>query len=467
MQNALQNKVSFLSLIKYTFPTVVMMVFFSLYTIIDGMFISRFVGANALSATNIVYPIISILIGIGIMFATGGSAIVAKYMGEGKNDEAKESFSLITLSTLICGGIVAILALFFIKDIIYALGATDLLYSYGHNYLFTMLIFTPFILLKVYFDYFLVTAGAPKLGLISSVTGGIVNIILDYVFVVSFNLGVTGAALATCIGYVLPSIIAIIYFTKKTNTLYFVKPKFNFNVIKDSCINGSSEMVTQLSSAVTTFLYNVTMLKFLGEDGIAAITIILYIQFLLNAAYLGFTSGASPRISFNYGSQNKEQVQKLIKYSYSIIFIFSISSFVIARGLSEALIATFTAKGTSLFDITLNGFIIFSIGFLVSGLNIFTCGMFTAFSNGKVSALLSLLRTFILFTLGIVVLPFLFHINGVWLVVPFAEFSTLIFSIVFLYKYRNQYMYDNLFSNKVFLESSGYPLEHKAPSVND
>ena len=350
MQNALQNKVSFLSLIKYTFPTVVMMVFFSLYTIIDGMFISRFVGANALSATNIVYPIISILIGIGIMFATGGSAIVAKYMGEGKNDEAKESFSLITLSTLICGGIVAILALFFIKDIIYALGATDLLYSYGHNYLFTMLIFTPFILLKVYFDYF--TAGAPKLGLISSVTGGIVNIILDYVFVVSFNFGVTGAALATCIGYVLPSIIAIIYFTKKTNTLYFVKPKFNFDVIKDSCINGSSEMVTQLSSAVTTFLYNVTMLKFLGEDGIAAITIILYIQFLLNAAYLGFTSGASPRISFNYGSQNKEQVQKLIKYSYIIIFIFSISSFVIARGLSEALIATFTAKGTSLFDIT-------------------------------------------------------------------------------------------------------------------
>ncbi|WP_053984748.1 MATE family efflux transporter [Niameybacter massiliensis] len=452
MQNALQNKVSFLSLIKYTFPTVVMMVFFSLYTIIDGMFISRFVGANALSATNIVYPIISILIGIGIMFATGGSAIVAKYMGEGKNDEAKESFSLITLSTLICGGIVAILALFFIKDIIYALGATDLLYSYGHNYLFTMLIFTPFILLKVYFDYFLVTAGAPKLGLISSVTGGIVNIILDYVFVVSFNLGVTGAALATCIGYVLPSIIAIIYFTKKTNTLYFVKPKFNFNVIKDSCINGSSEMVTQLSSAVTTFLYNVTMLKFLGEDGIAAITIILYIQFLLNAAYLGFTSGASPRISFNYGSQNKEQVQKLIKYSYIIIFIFSISSFVIARGLSEALIATFTAKGTSLFDITLNGFIIFSIGFLVSGLNIFTCGMFTAFSNGKVSALLSLLRTFILFTLGIVVLPFLFHINGVWLVVPFAEFSTLIFSIVFLYKYRNQYMYDNLFSNKEALD---------------
>lgn len=452
MQNALQNKVSFLSLIKYTFPTVVMMVFFSLYTIIDGMFVSRFVGANALSATNVVFPVISILIGIGIMFATGGSAIVAKYMGEGKNDEAKESFSLITLSTLICGGIVAILALFFIKDIIYALGATDLLYSYGHNYLFTMLIFTPFILLKVYFDYFLVTAGAPKLGLISSVTGGIVNIILDYVFVVSFNLGVTGVALATCIGYVLPSIIAIIYFTKKTNTLYFVKPKFNFNVIKDSCINGSSEMVTQLSSAVTTFLYNVTMLKFLGEDGIAAITIILYIQFLLNAAYLGFTSGASPRISFNYGSQNKEQVQKLIKYSYIIIFIFSISSFVIARGLSEALIATFTAKGTNLFDITLNGFIIFSIGFLVSGLNIFTCGMFTAFSNGKVSALLSLLRTFILFTLGIVVLPFLFHINGVWLVVPFAEFSTLIFSIVFLYKYRNQYMYDNLFSNKEALD---------------
>lgn len=445
MDNSLEKRVTLLSLLKYTLPTVVMMIFFSFYTIVDGMFIAKFVGSNALSATNIVYPVINVIIGIGIMFATGGSAIVAKKMGEGKNDEAKENFTLITLAALISGCVIAIISVIFIKDIIYALGSTKALYYNSREYLFYMLIFTPFIILKLYFDYFLVTAGAPSLGLISSVAGGILNMVLDYVFIVPLGMGIKGAALATCIGYMIPSFVGIIYFFNKKHILHFTKPKLDLSVIKNSCLNGSSEMVTQLASAVSTFIFNVVMIKLLGEDGVASITIILYAQFLLNSAYLGFVTGVQPRISYNYGSENKEQLEKLIKYSLIIIFVFAISTFTLCRMSAEILISLFATKGTELFNITLNGFMIFSFAFLLSGINIFTPGMFTAFSNGKVSALISLLRTFVFFGVGIAILPKLLGVNGVWLVIPFSEVMTLLVSFVYIFKYRKEYMYENIF----------------------
>lgn len=448
MENSLEKKVTLTSLIKYTLPTVIMMMFFSLYTIVDGMFISKFIGANALSSTNIVYPVINVLIGIGVMFATGGSAIVAKTMGENKTEEAREYFTLITIIAIIVGIIVEIICIVFINDIIYALGSTQSLFFFCKEYLFFMIIFTPFIILKLYFDYFLVTAGVPNLGLLSSVAGGILNIALDYIFIVQLNMGVRGAALATCIGYVLPSIVGIIYFFNKKNLLHFVKPKFNFKVILRSCFNGMSEMVTQISSALTTFLFNIVMIKFLGEEGVAAITIMLYIQFLLNAAYLGFTSGVSPRISYNYGRQDENQVEKLFKYSIIIISAFGVITFIMSRSMSEILISLFATKGSTLFEVSHNGFMIFSISFLVAGINIFGSGMFTAFSNGKISAILSLLRTFVFFLMGIFVLPRIMGVDGVWLVVPFAEVATMVVSLIFMYKYKKKYLYDNAFAFK-------------------
>ena len=448
MENSLQKKMTLTSLIKYTLPTIVMMVLFSCYTIIDGMFISKFIGSNALSATNIVFPVISLILGVGIMFATGGSAIVAKKMGEGKNKEAKEDFTLITISALVVGCIIAVISITFMKEIIYALGSTEALYDNCEEYLFYMVIFTPFVVLKLYFDYFLVTAGVPNLGLISGIVGGLINIVLDYVFIVELNLGVKGAALATCIGYIVPSFVGIIYFMNKKHALHFIKPKFNFKVIKDSCTNGSSEMVTQLASAITTFIFNIVMIKYLGEDGVAAITIILYLQMLLNAAYIGFTSGVQPRISYNYGSENEEQLEKLIKYSILIISVFGVSTFIMCRAMADVLVSLFSDRGTELFSITRNGLMLFSTSFLVGGINIFSSGMFTAFSNGKVSALLSLLRTFIFFALGMMFLPKFMGVNGVWLVIPFAEVITLLISIAFIYKYRKEYMYENLFARK-------------------
>lgn len=444
MKNLFDREITFSSVIKFTMPTIIMMVFFSLYTIIDGIFISRFVGADALSSVNIVYPVISLLIAIAVMFATGGSAIVAKAMGEKKLKEAREKFTLITVCVVLFGVIIGILCILFIKPVIMLLGSTEELYNNCYYYLFIMVIFTPFMILKMYFDYFFVTAGKARLGLVTSVLGGVINIVLDYVFIVIFKMGVSGAAFATSIGYAVPSIIGIIYFFDKKNLLHFVRFKSDFNTIKNSCANGSSEMVTQLSAAVTTFVYNIVMIKLLGADGVASITIILYVNFLLIAVYLGFTSGVAPWISYNFGSKNEKQLKKIIKYSYIYILLFSLLSFMISRVTSQLLIGAFAVKGTGVYNISLNGFNIFSFSFLISGFNIFTIGMFTAFSNGKISAIMSLMRTLVLFLVGISIFPSILGVNGVWIVVPFSEVLTLVLGIVFVYKHRHEYMYGNV-----------------------
>lgn len=441
MNNSLSNKVTLSSLFKSTLPTVIMMVFFAAYSIVDGMFVSRFVGSNALSAVNIVYPLISLLIGISTMFATGGNAIVSKLMGEKKEQKAREIFSFIFLITIITGIIIGVVSIIFIKPIIMLLGSTDSIYDYCKDYLIAFLIFAPFMMVKLFFDYYYVTVGRAGFGLAISVFGGVLNIILDYVFIVILDIGVAGAGYGTIIGYAIPAVIGLIFFMDKKRTLYITKPVMDFKALLGSCINGSSEMVTQLATAVTTYLYNIAMLKYLGEDGVAAITVILYIQFLLSAAYIGFTSGAAPRISYNYGAKNKEEIQKLIKYSFIIIGTFSVISFIIAFMLKIPLTALFCGKGTEVYNMTIHGFDLFSVSFLLCGFNIFTSGMFTAFSNGKVSGLLSLFRTFIFFVIGIIVLPYFLEVDGVWLVAVFAEVFSLILSIAALIKYKDEYGY--------------------------
>lgn len=382
------------------------------------------------------------------MFATGGNAIVSKLLGEKKEQKARECFSLIVVVTIITGIIIGVVSLLFIKPIILLLGSTESIYGYCKDYLSIFLMFAPFMMVKLLFDYYYVTVDKAGFGLWISVFGGILNVILDYVFIVIFNMGVSGAAYATIIGYVVPAVIGLVFFMNKKRVLYITKPVMNLKVLTDSCINGSSEMVTQLASAVTTYLYNIAMLKYLGEDGVAAITVILYIQFLLSAAYIGFTSGAAPRIGYNYGAENKEEIQKLIKYSFTIIISFSIISFIIAFILKNPLTAMFCGKGTEVYNITIHGFDLFALNFLLCGINIFTCGMFTAFSNGKVSGLLSLFRTFIFFIIGIIILPYFFDVDGVWLVAVFAEAFSLILSVVYLLKYKEEYGY-SLKLNKV------------------
>lgn len=375
------------------------------------------------------------------MFATGGSAIVAKKFGEGKPLEAKQNFTLIVLFSTIIGIILMILELIFLEPIIRMLGATDELVPYCREYMWLLTIFTPISILKSLFDYFMVTANNPRLGLINTIIGGLTNMILDFVFIVIFKMGIAGAALATGIGMLLPAIIGIIYFLNQKNYLHFAKPTLDWKVLLQSASNGSSEMVTNLSTGVTTLLFNLMMMKYLGVDGVAAMTIILYAQFLLIAVYLGFSSGAAPLISYSYGEQNADDLKRLIRYSYRFILAASILTFALALILAPSIIKIFTGDTGTVYQITLNGFNLFSISFLMVGLNTFASAMFTAFSNGKISVLISSMRTLVLVIIGVTVLPMFFGVNGIWLTIPFAEIMTLFISFFFTRKYRHHYQY--------------------------
>ena len=440
--NGIAQEFNLISLLRFVAPTVVMLVFMSLYQMVDAVFVSKFVGENALSALNIVYPFPSIVIAVSIMLATGGSAIIARNMGEGKEKEAKENFSFIVLVGAVIGVAIATAGILFIEPLIYMLGATPSLYDYCYEYLFILVLSVPLSVFQMLFQSFFVTAGKPHLGLTLTVLGGVSNIVLDYVFIVLCGFGVSGAALATSIGYSIPGLFGLIYFAvSRKGTLYFVKPVFRWGVLFKCCINGSSEMVNNLAVAITTFLFNVLMLKYAGEAGVAAITIVLYAQFLMTSAFMGFSSGIAPVVSFNYGSGNVRQLKKIFKISVWVIAVVSAAVFVIAETCSDVVIMVFTPAGSEVFGLTKYGFAIFSFSFLCTGMNIFASALFTAFSNGKISAILSFLRTFVFLTACLLFLPLFWGVDGIWLAVPVAEVMALFVSVYYLVRFKKVYQY--------------------------
>lgn len=441
MSNSIAKDFKFFSLLRFALPTMVMMIFMSLYSIVDGIFISRLLGTNALSAANIVYPVISIVFAVGIMLSTGGSALIAKKLGKGKEREAREDFSFLTLVSFLFGIAILLIGNIFIEPIVRALGSTDALLPYCVDYLSVSLLLAPAAMLQMMFQTFFVTAGKPLIGLMLTISGGVANMILDYLFMGPFNMGISGAALATGIGELIPAVIGLFYFLFTRHSLYLTKPVVRFQVLKESCFNGSSEMVTNLSTAVVTYLFNITMLKFLGEPGVAAITIVLYGQFLFNALYMGFSMGVAPVISYNHGSQNLPLLKRIFKICIGFISISSILITIMALVSSPVIVEIFTPIGSATYDIAKTGFFLFSINYIFAGINIYSSSMFTAFSDGKVSALISFVRTFVLIVLNILLLPYLIGVNGVWLAVPAAEFMTLFLSVYLFYKKRDVYHY--------------------------
>lgn len=441
MSNSIAKDFKFFSLLRFALPTMVMMIFMSLYSIVDGIFISRLLGTNALSAANIVYPVISIVFAVGIMLSTGGSALIAKKLGEGKEREAREDFSFLTLVSFLFGIAILLIGNIFIEPIVRALGSTDALLPYCVDYLSVSLLLAPAAMLQMMFQTFFVTAGKPLIGLMLTISGGVANMILDYLFMGPFNMGISGAALATGIGELIPAVIGLFYFLFTRHSLYLTKPVVRFQVLKESCFNGSSEMVTNLSTAVVTYLFNITMLKFLGEPGVVAITIVLYGQFLFNALYMGFSMGVAPVISYNHGSQNLPLLKRIFKICIGFISISSILITIMALVSSPVIVEIFTPIGSATYDIAKTGFFLFSINYIFAGINIYSSSMFTAFSDGKVSALISFVRTFVLIVLNILLLPYLIGVNGVWLAVPAAEFMTLFLSVYLFYKKRDVYHY--------------------------
>lgn len=426
---------------KITTPTILMMMFLSLYTMIDGAFVSNFVNTNALSGINIAFPYVNFLLGISIMLSSGGCALVMKKLGEGKEIEAKKDFSLIITFGFIISIIITVLSLFFIENLLKLLKAEGNLYPYAKDYLFFMIIFATPTILKSIVEQFLIAINKPNIALILTILGGILNIILDYVFIVIFSLGIKGAAIATGLGYTIPAIIGLSFFIKKTNLLYFMKPSKNIKVILSSCYNGSSEMITQLSNGIVTFLFNVAMLKYVGENGVSAITIVLYIQFLVTAVFLGYSMGVSPKISYFYGNKNIATTKDIINFSLKFITIVSIFIFTFILFVSPVLVGFFARKGTNVFNITIKGLKIFSFSFLIVGFNIFKSAMFTAFSNGKISAIISFSKTLVFESGFIIILPIFLGINGIWLAVPMAECFALFICFLFYKKYKKIYKY--------------------------
>lgn len=437
MENQISKEFTFMSLIQFALPTIGMMIFSAMYTIVDGIFVSRLVGTDALSSVNITYPCISIMMGIAIMFSSGGSAVVATKLGEGKPKQAYQNFTLITITALIVSIIVSILGLIFIDDLISILGAKGAMIEHSKVYLKILLVFAPASVLQILFQSFYVVSGKPGIGLSVSLFSGVLNGILDYLFMGPMDMGIAGAAYATASGYVVAAFVGIIFFSMKKQSIHFSKPDLDFAVIKETCFNGSSEMVTSIATSVITFLFNLTMMKYLGSDGVAAITIILYCEFLLSALYIGFSIGVAPILSYNYGDQNYDRLKKIYKMNRNFILFTSGIVFLTALVLAPIITNIFVDKTNPVYAIAKHGFYLFSFSFLFSGMNIYSSAFFTALSNGKVSAIIAFSRTFIFFIFAITMLPKVLEVNGVWLAVPFAEIMTLLLVSKYLKKYSN------------------------------
>lgn len=440
MSLSMNQKFTPFRLLQFALPSIVMMMFMSCYTIVDGMFVSRFVGSSALSSVNIVYPVIGVVIAVATMIATGGNAIISKSLGEGRKKEAREYLTQFVVMGVGISIVLMVVTLLLLTPLSKLLGANEQLLRDCETYLKIMMCFAPACMLQTLFQSYLVTAGKPVMGLVLMIGAGILNGVLDYVFIVIFQMGVAGAALATGIGQALPAIVGVLFFLFSRKDLYFTPFRFDFKVIGKACFNGSSEMVVQLSNSVVTFLFNVILMRLVGEHGVAAITILLYGQFLFNAFYTGLSIGVGPIIGFLYGAKEK----KNLKSCYKTVMIFTCVSSIIIMGaavtFSKPLVRIFTQDEQTL-QFALSGFTIFAINFLFSGFNIVSSGIFTALSNGKVSAIISFARTLVFLVICLLVLPPLFGIVGVWVAVPIAEGLTLLVSIYMHQRYliRNQF----------------------------
>lgn len=433
--NPLAQEFGMAGLLRFAFPTTVMMVFMGLYTMVDTVFVSRLVNTDALAAMNIVCPAVNLMVGLGTMLAAGGNAVLSRTMGQGKEEEARRSFTLLIVSGCMLGFLLAGIGLFRLELLVRALGAGGRLEGYCTDYLGILFCFFPAGILQTMFSNLFVTAGRPGLGSMLSVGAGILNLVLDYVFMEVCNMGIGGAALGTGCGYLLPAAAGLVFFTKSRGVLRFSRPEWDFRILAESCLNGSSELVSQVAAAMTTFLFNRVMLKLAGEDAVAAITMMMYAQFLFHTGYIGFSMGAAPVIGYAFGSGEKEKLKKLVRTCLRVVAVSSVAIFAFVFFGGKWMVECFVGSapgvsaGISVYELARKGFPIFGVSFLFCGINIFTSAMFTALSDGKTSAMLSFLRTFVFLTMFILLFSRLWGVTGVWLAVPAAEGAAFVLSV--------------------------------------
>lgn len=443
MSNGLTQRHSAKSLLMFAMPTIIMTVFMSLYTMVDGIFVANFVSADALAGLNLVIPALSVLVSLSVMVSAGGSVVISRKLGEGKEREARQDLSMIVLLTVLFGAVVMILGLIFAGPVLRLLGTTDGLYQVAYDYYSVLILFTIPCLLQVQFQYFFVTAGAPNLGLWCVVAGGVSNVILDYVFIVLLGMDIKGAALATGIGYSIPAVVGLLWFSfNRKGLLHFAAPRFRFSTLRESVINGIASMIINLAGATVTWLYNRVIVVYLDEIGISAATIVLYARFMFNSVLSGYSSGVAPVISFNYGRKDFEQVKLLFRTSLKAVLVGSAIVFGASILLRDAIVALFASGEPDLAELARRGIFLFAFSYLFNGVNTFAATLFSSLNNGKLSAVMAFMTTFVFLLGAMFGLPALgLGADGVWLAVPVAELLSLGLTVFLLKRKQKDYHY--------------------------
>lgn len=442
MKIQLSDHFTYQRLLHFCLPSIVMMIFTSIYGVVDGLFVSNFVGKIPFAAINLVMPFIMILGGFGFMIGTGGSALIAKTLGEGRHELANRYFSMLIIMTVILGLILTTIGIVFAHRVSILLGATDVMLDDCVIYLRTVLLFiSPFMLQNV-FQSFLVTAQKPHAGLIVTIIAGLTNMSLDALFIVVFRWGVAGAALATgisqCIGGLLP---LILFLGKNDSLLHLVPTRLELHPFFLSCTNGMSELMGNISSSIVSMLYNFQLLNYAGENGIAAYGVLMYVQFIFIAVFFGYTIGVGPVIGYHYGAGNHAELKNLLRKSLKLNIITGISMTILANLFAGALSRIFVGYDPELYAMTKSAFHIFALSFLVCGINIFASAFFTALNNGLVSAVISFLRTLVFQVGSVLILPAFLGLTGIWLSNTFADLMAMLISIIFLAALRKRYHY--------------------------
>ncbi len=440
-QNAYDKPVSLKNILKFAVPTIAMSVFMSFYTMVDGLFVSNLIGTDALSAINLTAPIIQLVTAISTMLATGGSAVIMKKMGEHKSEEAKEDFTFLILVNVFVGLAMCTVGYLIMGRIFAGMNLSADVERYCVEYLSRYLIFTVPILLMNNFTLYMIASEKATLSLICSVSGGVLNMALDYLFIARFQMGIGGAAIATGLGYSVTAVAGMFVFSRKKSLLHFKKPVFRFKVLANAAANGCSEMATALVTGIITMMFNWTMLRYVGENGVAAVTIIMYVLMFASSLYTGYSYGVAPMTSYYYGEQNHEKMKKLVTTSLKVIAGISLVTVAASFLLTKPLVSIFARPDNPVYGLAVTGNRICTIALLFIGFNIFASGMFTALSNGVVSAVLAFSRSFVFMLITMIVLPLFFGVNGVWLATPAAELMALVLSGAMLLKYRKRYGY--------------------------
>lgn len=424
--------------VKILMPSILTMIFVNFYSAIDSFFIGRFVGSTPMASVTITLPLINLTWGIGVMLAVGSSSYVSIKLGEKKNDEANEMFTKMSAFILIVGIIMSTFLVFNLKPIIRLLGASDALFNDAYIYGLFLCASAPILLFKLFFEYYVRVDGRSDLSFVMSIIGVIFNIILDYLLVVVFDYGVLGASIATVISILASTLVGLYYFTLGKSKLKFKKPRKYKGFIINSIFNGSSEMFSEFSGAFVILVFNRIMFSFLGEDGIASFSIVMNIYYIIIAIFIGISFGTQPIISYNYGSNNLDVIDSSIKKSGKLIFYLSIFTAIITMFFSYHIASLFVGDSTNVINLASNGLQIFSFVFLTAGFNIFISTIYTSIGNGKVSALLSILRSFVFVIIMSFILPKFIGVSGIWLSIPFSEALTIAVSLYYFKKFKSQ-----------------------------